>query len=160
MNSSAIFQSGMLFWLQFYPNNILSFSVYSDISIDHRKPSGLHFIRKCVYVSNGTVHFVVSCLPNLKLPSPGACLQSVTCPCTVLQRTEENEKIQVGLMTLRVKCSGKQNTEKFLALEGPYVWYQIPWDWSWCCQKVNPWTESLLWGIPSFLHPRPAHFSS
>lgn len=44
--------------LKFYPNNILSFGVFSDVSIAHRRPDMLHFVRKYVYVSDVAMHFV------------------------------------------------------------------------------------------------------
>lgn len=116
--NSAIFQSSMLFWLEFYSNNILPFSVCNDIAIAHRKPSRLHFIRKCICVSNGTIYFVVWGLQNLKLHSPGACLCNISLYCVA------------GNLGKRDDGGGSNDLKSEVNRETEHR--EISWDWSWC----------------------------
>lgn len=117
MCSSGICQSCVIFWLKFYLNNSLSFNVYTDIGIAHKKPIMFYFIKKYVCVSDITTHCIVRCLPNLKLHCPGPCLQNTSHPFVVFLRTTENETLQTGLTTCGVKWAGKQSSERFLELK-------------------------------------------
>lgn len=128
---------------------IFSFSVYtkrhySDVSIAQKKPIMFH----------RTMHFAVWCLPNLKLHYPGACLQNVSHLFVVFQRTVDNEKIEICLITLRVKWADKQwaqrdfwNSKAHLCDVRFHEMNEL-----WCYQKVNQSMNSPLWGHLSSFH--------
>ena len=130
----------------FYPNNILLFRVCSDISIAHRKPRRLQFIRKCVYVSMELcVLSFEATRANLKLDSPGACLECSMSLCCVAEKWGK-WKDTGSLTTLKMKCSGKQGTQRFLF---NIRFHEIDHG------AARKWTSdhSLLWVIPYPLAP-------
>lgn len=116
MQSSAIFPSGMLFWLKFLSIQIIFFLSESVVTsaLPTGSPEGFNLSGNVfMSVMELWVLLFEATHANLKLHSPGACLKcSMSLYCVAEKWVKWKDT--GGLTTLRVKYSGKQRTQRFL----------------------------------------------